>query len=151
VERAGITPQGIVDASVTGGTSGDALPDDLRFLRDRMRDTHDLWHVVTDYGVDLVGEAALLSFSYAQTKNPGVGLVVLLAVTKGDAAIWRVLRDAYRAGARSAWLPAVAWETLLDRPLEEVRAQLRVGARASYDAVTSAELRANGKLVTRAA
>lgn len=152
VERAGITPQGIVDASVAGGTGDEGLSDEHRFLRDRMRDTHDLWHAVTDYGTDLVGESALLSFSFAQTKNPGVGLVVLLAITKGDSTLWRILRDAYRAGARAEWLPAVAWEALLDRPLEEVRARLRIGRRADYEAVTSAEMRANkGKLVTRAA
>lgn len=151
VEREGITPQGIVDASLAGGASTETLSDDMRFLRDRMRDTHDLWHVVSGYGLDLVGEAALLSFSYAQTRNPGVGLVVFLAVVKGEPKIWRVLREGYRRGMRAEWLPGIAWETLLDRPLDEVRARLRVGARADYEPVTSAELRANGALAPRAA
>lgn len=151
VERAGITPQGIVDASLAGGTSGETLSVDMRFVRDRMRDTHDLWHVVSGYGVDLVGESALLSFSYAQTKNPGVGLVVLLAIVKGIPKIWPALREGYRRGARAEWLPGIAWEALLDRPLDEVRARLRVGAPADYEPVTTAELHANSALARRAA
>jgi ubiquinone biosynthesis protein COQ4 len=151
VEREGITPQGIVDASVAGGGNTAMLSDDMRFLGDRMRDTHDLWHAVSGYGFDLVGEAALLSFSYAQTRNPGVGLVVLLAIFKGVPKVWPVLREGYRRGMRAAWLPAIAWETLLDQPLSEVRARLRVGASAGYEPVTSAELRANGEIAPRAA
>jgi ubiquinone biosynthesis protein COQ4 len=151
VEREGITPQGIVDASIAGKHSTEELSEDLRFLGERMRDTHDLWHVVTGYGPDLVGEAALLCFTYAQTKNPGVGLVVLLAVIKGDPEIWRVMANAYRRGKRAKWLPGVAWEELLDRPLDEVRAALDVGSPPVYEPVTSAALRASGDLAPRAA
>jgi len=151
VEREGITPQGIVDASIAGRATREALSDDMRFLGDRMRDTHDLWHVVTGYGPDLLGEAALLSFTYAQTRNPGVGLVVLLAVIKGDPKIWRVMANGYRRGQRAKWLPAVAWEALLDRPLEEVWARLDVGSPPAYEPVTSASLRESGVLAPRAA
>ena len=44
----------------------------------RLRDQHDLWHVVTGYGRDELGELCLLGFTYAQTKNRGVGLIVLV-------------------------------------------------------------------------
>src|SRR4029079_6401902 len=52
-EREGITPQGIIDASVAGKAMPEGLSDDILFLGDRMRDSHDLWHVVTGYGLDL--------------------------------------------------------------------------------------------------
>lgn len=151
VEREDITPQGIIDASVAGKTSEETLSEDLRFMDDRMRDSHDLWHVVTGYRTDLVGEAALLAFSYAQTKNPGVGLIVALAFLKGDRPIWRLLVDGYRRGRSAEWLPAIAWEALLDRPLDEVQARMRVGAPPQYEPVTSAELRESGALAPRAA
>lgn len=151
VERAGITPQGIVDASIEGGQRPQDLSEELRFLGDRMRDTHDLWHAVTGYGTDLVGEAALLAFSYAQTKSPGVGFIVLLALVKGDKTTRPVVIEGYRRGRRAKWLPAVAWESLLDRPLGEVRERLGIGAPPVYEPVTSATYRANGELATRAA
>lgn len=151
MEREGITPQGIVDASVAGRSPSPALSDDQRFLGDRMRDSHDLWHAVTGYGPDLLGEASLLAFTYAQTKNPGVALVALLGVIKASPAERRVMLDGYRRGQRAAWLPSAPWEQLLDRPLDEVRAQLRVGAPPRYEPVTSAALRESGLLSPRAA
>lgn len=44
----------------------------------RMRDTHDLWHVLTGYSGDVLGETALLGFIFAQTGNPGVALIIAL-------------------------------------------------------------------------
>lgn len=151
-EREGITPQGIVEASVVGGQRPDDLRDEMRFIGDRMRDTHDLWHVVTGYGADLLGEAALLAFSYAQTKSPGVGFIVLLALAKSDAVTRPVVLEGYRRGRRADWLPAVEWESLLDRPLGEVRALLRVDDPPVYEPVTSATYHAaSGELASRAA
>ena len=123
----------------------------MRFLADRMRDTHDLWHVVTGYGPDLLGEAALLSFSYAQTKNPGVLLVVCLGIAKSEAGSRAVMLEGYRRGQRAAWLPAIEWESLLERPLGEVRSQLGLGSPAKYEPVTSSALRESGMLAPRAA
>jgi ubiquinone biosynthesis protein COQ4 len=90
--------------------------------------------VVTGYGRDLLGEASLLAFSYAQTRNRGVGFIVATAFWKARRApeFRRMLRDAFRRGQRSAWLPAADWEALLARPLEEARAELRVGPPPSY-------------------
>jgi len=59
-------------------------------LRNRMRDTHDLWHVVTGYKGDLVGEASLLAFLFAQTRNPGVGFIVAVALLVGTRKLSRV-------------------------------------------------------------
>ena len=144
VEGAGISPAGIIDASVAGARDQELLTDEMRWTGDRMRDTHDLWHVVTGYGTDLVGEAAVLAFSYAQTKNPGIGLIVLLALKKGDRSVRRSLLEAYRRGRRAAWLPDVAWESLLDRSLVEVRRELRIDSMPPYEPVSSATLRKTG-------
>ena len=58
---------------------------DLDYISDRMRDTHDLWHAVTGYKGDLIGEASLLGFSLAQTHNPGIAMIVLtLAVMHAE-------------------------------------------------------------------
>jgi len=99
---------------------------------DRTRDTHDLWHVLTGYGRDEAGEAANLAFSYALMPFRGVALILFgIAVNVPPQGMSRVawLRYLYRAwkrGRRSAWLPAVRYERLLERPLAEVRRTLRI-------------------------
>jgi len=151
VEREGMTTKGIVDASDEGMVRRDEVIEEQRTISDRMRDTHDLWHVVTGYGPDLLGEAALLCFTYAQTKHPGIALIALLAILKSVPNARPVMIEGYRRGKRAEWLPAVAWEGLLARPLTEVRALLHIGPPPAYEPVTSAALRGTGALPDRAA
>lgn len=129
-----LSPEGLVSASETVRTEPLEDPD-RRLFRDRLRDMHDLWHVVTGYQRDLVGEAALLAFSFAQTWNPGVGLIVAVAMiqSRGDAAYARrVIAGGFRRGLRAEWFPAADWENMLARPLAEVRRTLRVGDPPEY-------------------
>jgi ubiquinone biosynthesis protein COQ4 len=151
MDHEGITPQGIIDASIAGREVSVERSADHRYLADRMRDTHDLWHVVTGYGMDLLGEASLLCFIYTQTKSPGIAVVALLGALKAHGAERRVMLEGYRRGRRAEWLPAIAWESLLDRPLADVRALLRVGSPPRYEPVTTASLRESGLLAPRAA
>ena len=106
----------------------------------RIRDSHDLWHVVTGYGRDLLGEASLLSFTFAQTRNPGIGFIVAVAWlrAKGDAGFARdLMRNAYRRGRGAKWLPGEDWETLLGLPLETVRHRLALGEPPAYTPLRS--------------
>lgn len=73
-----ISADGLVSASEEGGRKRLSDHDRQRFGL-RMRDSHDLWHVVTGYNRDLVGEAMLLAFTFAQTRNPDVGAIVAMA------------------------------------------------------------------------
>jgi len=138
-EREQITGQGLADASMAARR--DELDPDRRLFFDRLRDMHDLWHVVTGYGRDLVGEAALLAFSFAQTRNRGVGFIVAVAYlrAKGDGAYARpVMREGFRRGRRAAWLPAADWEALLSLPLEAAREKLGLETPPAYVPVRSA-------------
>lgn len=141
-----LNPAFLVQASADGGLAhGGATDDD--YLGRRMRDQHDLWHVVTGYQGDLLGEASLLAFTFAQTWNLGIGVIVGAAfATSGDPDATRMFLDAFVRGARAAWLPAVLWEEMLDRPLDEVRARLRVGPPAVYEPFWSKELPEGGVL-----
>ena len=138
MSREQISADGLVDASESW--LRDDLPAERRWFADRLRDTHDLWHVVTGYGRDLVGEASLLAFTYAQTRNPGIGFIVAVAYLRAGStnrAARRHLRDGYRRGRNAAWLPGIAWEELLDQPLARVREQLGVGEPPTYQQVRS--------------
>ena len=150
VEAEGISAEGIFEASVEGRLDIEFSADDER-LRILLRDSHDLWHVVTGYHGDLIGELALLSFSAAQTLNPAVIAIVLVGVAKGFArGNLRLVLDAFFRGRSSEWLPAVNWKTKLRLPLDEVRTELKVGAPRSYLPVRSEELRQTGVLARAA-
>lgn len=134
LDAEGITVEGLYQASIDGrGVEDYELPPDVEFFRNRMRDTHDLWHVVTGYQGDIIGEAALLAFSFAQVRNLGVGLIASVAFVRGPSSeLRREILHGFARGQSACWLPAVAWEDLLPLPLHEVRARLRVGAPRTY-------------------
>jgi ubiquinone biosynthesis protein COQ4 len=140
MSREQISADGLVTASESARGMVSSLPEERLWFGARLRDMHDLWHVVTGYERDLVGEASLLAFTYAQTRNRGIGFIVAVAYLKaggGHPDARRLMREAYRRGRRAAWLPEQDWEALLERPLEQVRHELAVGAPPSYTQLRS--------------
>ncbi len=128
-----INADGLVEASQEVGPAMRENEDRSRFGI-RTRDSHDLWHCITGYSRDLVGEASLLAFTFAQTRNPGIGAIVAMAFIKAGAlpgARKSIIRG-YRRGRRASWLPAADWEALLARPLEDVRAELEISPLPAY-------------------
>lgn len=152
VESEGITADGLVAASEAGETGVRARGSDLDYIASRMRDTHDLWHTVTGYQGDLIGEASLLGFSLAQTGNPGIGMIVLtgmLRIRQLDAI--GLIAEGVQRGRKARWLPTLDWEALLPLPLETVRSLLSVGSPPKYAPLRTSTLRAEGVLEAVAA
>ncbi len=138
MNREQISADGLVEADHFGGDR--QRPDDHQWFGERLRDMHDLWHVVTGYDRDLVGEACLLALTYAQVPNPGIGLIVLAAYWRaGREFSWArpLMRAAYRCGKRADWLPEQEWEALLERPVHELRKELKIGDPPAYQQVRS--------------
>jgi ubiquinone biosynthesis protein COQ4 len=147
VESEGITADGLVAASEAGekGLRGEGT--DLDYIHDRMRDTHDLWHALTGYKGDLIGEASLLGFSLAQTHNPGIAMIILTGILRiRQRAAVRLIAGGVRRGIAARWLPSVDWESLLPLPLETVRERLGVDAAPVYAPLRTSTLRAEGIL-----
>lgn len=102
----------------------------------RMRQSHDLWHVLTGYQPDIPGELRLQAFTHAQTGAPGSMLIAVFGTiryvlfSKGIVASYRSVRDAYRHGKNSAFLPTVYWERDWSTPVSELRARLHCPAAA---------------------
>ena len=134
VETESITADGLVEASEYDAEWGEE--GGLRLYAERSRDMHDLWHVTTGYGRDVLGEACLLAFTVAQVKNPGLALITVAGALKiareRGSAVYRAVWSGFRAGRRAEWLPAQDWEALLAQPLEDVRKQLGVSAPEVY-------------------
>src|SRR6185295_19117735 len=129
MDEAKLDATGLVEAEETatqtyGRPADEPVDPEREFFFDRLRDMHDLWHVLTGYGRDEAGEAANLAFTYAQIGNPGIGLIVLAAAVLGPHGEWfswqRYLLRAWRRGRRASWLPAARYEELLALPLAEV-------------------------------
>lgn len=143
VDAEGITADGLVEASLVHTPMEDP---ELSWVRDWLRDTHDLWHTVLGYKGDLVGETALLAFSHTETGNWGVGLVALVGWVKlgrtTDPAIRA--RDTVVEGRRlaqhAAWFVDVPWHEWLERPLDDVRRDLRIDKPVQYTPVDASAL-----------
>jgi ubiquinone biosynthesis protein COQ4 len=103
-----------------------------QFVWEHLRDTHDLWHVITGYHGDLVGEPALQAFMFAQLGMPGSAFLALAVFAQAPPGVRPVLADAFVDGLRARWLFGQDWVALLPRPLAEVRAQLRVTPARPY-------------------
>lgn len=103
-----------------------SLPEIPRWVAQRIRQTHDLWHVLTGYAPDVPGELALQAFTYAQLGMPSARIVALfgtLAKAPGSALrVW----DGYRRGRATAFLPIVRFEDHWERDLDELRRELGV-------------------------
>ncbi|MDG2306119.1 MAG: Coq4 family protein [Candidatus Binatia bacterium] len=133
MEKGSLTADGLVEADEVAAKNLDKPPladPDREFVGDRMRDMHDLWHVLTGYGMDEAGETANLAFSHAQIPNLGMGLIVGAGAVIGPKDLkftWpRYLVAAWQRGRATSFLGVAPYEDLLPQPLEEVRAGLGI-------------------------
>lgn len=130
VYRENLSADGLVEASMTGGSHTRLDNADTQRYAERLREQHDLWHTLTGYGRDRFGEVCLLAFTYAQTRNTGLGLIALVGTWKGIQKIGmrvpKAMWNAFHAGRHASWLPEQDWERLLHVPIAEVRRQLAV-------------------------
>ncbi len=124
LERHGLDPGKLVDL---GRNANDANEDDpdLRWMAERSQMTHDLWHVLSGYGADQLGEATLLLFSLAQAggrANLILSFGASLRATREKGLRWIPYAwTAWRRGRRATCLNAMPYEKLLPLPLDEVR------------------------------
>jgi ubiquinone biosynthesis protein COQ4 len=117
------------------------LPEDLAYVGQRARQTHDLWHVLTGLDTDIPGEVALQAFTHEQMHQNFSRLIVnfgQLFYGRKHPHMRRLVERARRAGAGAPFLLAIAWEELWNEPLTAVRKQLRLDEAANELAQLSA-------------
>lgn len=107
------------------------LPEIPSYIAQRLRQTHDIWHVLTGYYPDVPGEVALQAFTFAQTHAALSFLIAVSGALRWSLSHPQILArtiDGYRRGKRAKFLPVLRLEEMWSLPLEEVRRSLGIEA-----------------------
>jgi ubiquinone biosynthesis protein COQ4 len=144
MEQEGLTAQGLVDEYEKFADKGERFNDLLELYGNRQRDTHDLFHVLTGYGRDALGEQCVLGFTYAQNHNLGVGFIAYAGglelkyrVAK-SAPIMKAVHEGYRIGKTAKNIAQEDIAALLREPLADARKRLGIAEPVTYKAAHAA-------------
>lgn len=137
MESEGLTAAGLVAEAESLGRA--KFDDAVQWFADRSRDTHDLFHVLTGYGRDALGEQCVLLFTHGQSPTQGHLLIgyagsanIKKMVWGSKAPVMGAVRQAKRTGRGAPRLIEQPIRELLKRPLEEVRAELNIPEPTQY-------------------
>ena len=133
-----LSAEGLAEISRQGETGVDE-EHPYAWMGRRTRDVHDIWHILSGYHRDALGEASLVAFSYAQTKGLGWALIALGAANRARAgkdhpyvkAIWQ----GYQRGKAAKWLLGEDYERLMAEPLESARRRLNITPATIYNSI----------------
>ena len=138
MEREGLSAAGLI-AEYERFAGGTVKYDDMvEWYANRLRDTHDLFHVITGYGRDPLGEQSLLAFTYSQNGNLGIigiayaGILEIRPHVPKGTPITAAVREGRRLGKQAKKIAEQPMLPLLARPIDEVRAELNVGKPVVY-------------------
>jgi ubiquinone biosynthesis protein COQ4 len=137
MEAEGLSAAGLVAESERSGRP--RFPDLVEWYINRSRDTHDLFHILTGYGRDALGEASVLLFTHGQMPSQGhlligyAGAANIKKMARGTKApVFGAVREAHRTGKGAPQLIAQPIRELLARPLAEVRAEMHIPEPLQY-------------------
>lgn len=140
MEREGLTAAGLVAEEKKMRGDRPSYGDQLEWYGNRLRDTHDLLHVLTGYGRDALGEQCVLGFTYGQNRNLGnlfisyLGGLELQRKVKVGAPVLKAIRQGQRHGRAAANIVDESITDLLAEPIEEARKRLNIGQPTQYRA-----------------
>lgn len=129
------------------------IRDDLDYVLLRIRQTHDIWHVVTGFDTSRAGEIALKAFELAQLRRPmsaviaaGGVLRALIAQPEQTDVVLRAVARGHRLGLGCAPFLAQRWEQAWDRPLAAWRAELGVDCAEPDSTLPAGVVRADSSI-----
>ncbi len=113
-------------------------PHPYAWMGRRTRDVHDIWHMLSGYGRDALGEACLVAFSYAQTGGLGWAVIALGAASRARSGSYpyrKAIWEGYRRGKAATWLLGADYERVLNEPLEAARRRLGIRPAEVYNSI----------------
>lgn len=139
MEREGLSAQGLVDEFEAFADKFEVrFHDQAEWYFNRMRDTHDMLHVLTGFGRDALGEQCVLAFTYGQQPSPAhlflgyAGGLEIKKRVKSKAPVLRAVREGQRLGKACPRLVEMSIRELLPLPIEEVRRRLNITSPSMY-------------------
>ncbi|MGH1396504.1 MAG: Coq4 family protein [Trichormus sp.] len=106
--------------------------DDISYYSLRMRQTHDIWHTVSGYGLTLFGGIGITVFQFAQNRDP-LGAMLLagdilnIIKTQRDLDTYMlIVHEAYNLARQAKPFLAQKWEEAWEKPLAQWREELNV-------------------------
>jgi ubiquinone biosynthesis protein COQ4 len=137
VTREGLSAEAFQAEMDSSGEVFDKAGEDRKRYLHRIRHTHDIVHVMTGYGRDLVGELSQLAFTRPQNDSDAFLLIMIFGYFKclqeyPGLPLRKCLAEGRRLGRQCKNLLHADWEALMPRPLEEVRDYLNVGVPSLY-------------------
>ncbi|MGI8944570.1 MAG: Coq4 family protein [Qipengyuania sp.] len=130
MEAEGLTAAGLVEESDKAGRP--TFPDLVQWYGHRLRDTHDLMHVLTGYGRDALGEQCVLLFTHGQSPSHGhlllgyAGSWHIKKLRKSAAPVGKATREAHRTGKACPALVGMSIRELLAKDLQAARGELNI-------------------------
>lgn len=138
MKREGLSAAGLVAESHKWAPPESLPQDQTQWYFDRLRDTHDLFHVLTGYGRDALGEASLLGFSYEQNHNAGIlfiayaGARQIKKVSGTKAPLFAAIKEGRRLGRAAAKISHQDIAALMREDIAEARARMNIGKPEIY-------------------
>lgn len=115
--RLGITPYSLIDPSPVNHAN--------EFVIHRLKETHDIVHVLTGFGIDGISKIGLQGFNLAQNRSPLAVMLIfgsMLSSLKNDEPLeplLRALAHGYQMGLDAELVVSRKLEEDWDRPLKD--------------------------------
>lgn len=132
MKREGLSAAGLVAESHRWAPPEILPRDQTQWYFDRLRDTHDLFHVLTGYGRDALGEVSLLGFSYEQNHNTGIlfiayaGARQIKKVSGTKAPLFAAIKEGRKLGRAASKIAHQDIAALMREDIGEARARLGI-------------------------
>ncbi|ADM08384.1 putative uncharacterized protein [Parvularcula bermudensis HTCC2503] len=158
ISKEGLSADGLQHEMDHSGERFDEAGPDRQYFAYRIRHSHDLFHILTGYGRDAIGEVSVLIFTVhssskasadeKQVRSYGISLIAALGRLKirrefPNFPVEKCLAEARALGDAARPLTLAPWEDLLDQPLEEVRARYNIARPQTYlsikDSISAAD------------
>lgn len=132
MEREGLSAAGLVAATGDDRNGQPLFNDGVEWYNDRLRDTHDILHILTGYERDPLGEQCLLGYLFHQRPSLGhlvistAGVLLMKVQVRTKAPILHALVEAHRHGRLCPRIVEQPIREILPMPLAEVRKRFNV-------------------------
>jgi ubiquinone biosynthesis protein Coq4 len=117
------------------------MPDEVKYMVLRGFQTHDLLHIATGFDTTGLGEIALQAFGLAQLPSLYFATWISVVTTRmafldpsATGPLMDAITEGWTLGRTTPNLMVVKWETMLARPLSDVRREFRIPTHAMMKA-----------------